>query len=456
MKHSLLFSLLCLLLSALPAQDFSERFKVLANDRGTADRFGSSVALKGNRLLVGAPTERHNLVGANALQEAGSAYFFEKNAQGQWIQVQKIIASDRSAGANLGHQVVLGEQVALIAAHKDSTGLSGDSTYQEAGAVYVFRQDSSGVWQETQKLVASDRAPFDWFGHRVVMQGNRALISAWGRDNAGPGGQVDNRTGAVYAFEADSMGFWQQTQILALTDTGTSEEVGFSLAMDGDLALIGAPGETEDENGQNTEIRAGAAYVWEYLPNGQWQLVQKLVAPIRQFDIEGFGTNVAMKDSMLVIYQSFNIDFSEVLFSFLPDSSGTWKLKETITFGGQIIPGRAICMQDSFLLIGNPINQSRRGRGYLLRMTPTGSWEAVSDFVASDRRQNHEFAYSVAMDDSVLVFGARLEAPANPVYGAMGAVYVFETCTPDFPEQQASICTGDSLWFEGAYVSEAG
>ncbi|MEM7658068.1 MAG: T9SS type A sorting domain-containing protein [Bacteroidota bacterium] len=456
MKLPFLIFLLFFSLFSLSAQDFGQRFKALPLDREPFDFLGASVSLQGDEFLSGAPGEDHNVLGANFRLNAGSVYAFQRDGQGGWQQTQKLVTSDRSALSQFGYSVMMDGNHALIGAPFEALGLSGDSAVEDAGAVYAFQKDSNGVWQETQKLVASDRATFDWFGEEVVMEGNIALISAKGRDNTSPGGVQNQQTGAVYAFERDSMGFWQETQILAITDTGTFEQFGTSISLDGDLVLIGAPGETEDENGQNTQYLAGAAYLWQRQITGQWTLHQKLVSHIRQNDAILFGTSVAMDDSAIVVFQVED-HYDGLFFQyFRPNASGFWEYETSLSTIFHIDNQIRLLMQDSILLIGDQQWNQKRGRVRRHRMNPQGEWINQGYMYPTDAKKTDEFGSGIAVDDTVILIGSSRKYDINPAYQAAGAVYVFETCTPDFPEQQTSICTGDSLWFEGAYVSEAG
>jgi hypothetical protein len=252
------------------------------------------------------------------------------------------------------------------------------------------------------------------------------------------------------------MGFWQETQILAIVDTGTTEQFGNSIVLEGDLVLIGAPGETEDENGQNTQYRAGAAYLWQRQSSGQWILHQKLVSHIRQNDAIEFGASVAMEDSSIVILQIE--DYYDDLYYqyFRPNAAGIWEYETSLPIG--VNPSRHVrlLMKDSLLLMSNPQWNQRQGRARRFRMNPQGNWLDQGYMYPQDGRRKDEFGFDMAIDDTVILIGAKGKVDINPVYDAAGAVYVFETCTPDFPEQSASICTGDSLWFEGDFFSEPG
>ena len=55
----------------LQAQDWDEVIKIVSSDRTAGDAFGYSVSVSGNYAVIGAPYERHDVSGGNALEEAG-------------------------------------------------------------------------------------------------------------------------------------------------------------------------------------------------------------------------------------------------------------------------------------------------------------------------------------------------------------------------------------------------
>ena len=74
---------------------WNEIGKVLPSDRGVGDEFGISVSLDKIRLLVGAHMEDHNLAVHLIVQDAGAAYVFRRDVNDNFIQEQKLIASDQ-------------------------------------------------------------------------------------------------------------------------------------------------------------------------------------------------------------------------------------------------------------------------------------------------------------------------------------------------------------------------
>ena len=124
-------------------------------------------------------------------QDAGAAYIFEEQSDGQWSQTAKLTASDGAGGDYFGMRVDMTKNRAIVGAYLDDD--NGEST----GAAYIFERTPDGNWFET-KLVASDARAMDYFGFGVAISQTRAIV---GSGYASPNG---NRSGAAYFFEASS------------------------------------------------------------------------------------------------------------------------------------------------------------------------------------------------------------------------------------------------------------
>ncbi len=217
-----------------------EEQKLLALDGAAGDFFGHSVAISGDVALIGA-NQLDPVCGGAPAGSAGAAYVFRFNGS-TWTQEQKLLASDCAPLIDFGESVSISGNVALIGARfgRDDNGF-------QTGAAYVFRYDANAsVWVEEQKLLASDGQAFDQFGRSVAMDGDTAVVGAWVSDSVGPS------HGAAYVFGFDGL-TWVEQQTL-LPDPGPwTAFFGFSVAVSGDTAVIGAHGE---------DHQAGSAYVF--------------------------------------------------------------------------------------------------------------------------------------------------------------------------------------------------
>ncbi len=224
-----------------PAAAQCESAKLLAFDGAGGDSFGFSVSISGDVAVVGAPFDDDN--GGNS----GSAYIFRFNGV-SWVQEAKLTASDGAVSDLFDVSVSISGDVAVVGAVGD--GDNGDFS----GSAYVFVKDPGGWVDMTQtaKLTTSDGAASDFFGASVSISGDVAVIGALGGDT------IDLNTGEAYIFEKPPGGWvdMPQTAILFALDAASNDQLGFSVSISGDVAVVGAIG--DDDNGDDS----GSAYVY--------------------------------------------------------------------------------------------------------------------------------------------------------------------------------------------------
>ena len=127
-------------------------YKVPASCGAAVGRFGRWVSLSGGtRGVVGAGDD-------DEAAESGSAYVFERQGDGSWLEVDKLTASDGAADDAFGISVSLSGDHALVGANGD------DALGSASGSAYVFARQGDGPWLEVVKLTASDCAAIDAFG----------------------------------------------------------------------------------------------------------------------------------------------------------------------------------------------------------------------------------------------------------------------------------------------------
>ncbi len=115
MKKTLLIKMVVVLLSIstnLSAQSWNEVMKTVASDRAEVEEYyGWSVSISGHFAIVGAYWDEEDANGENTLYQAGSAYILEKDENGYWNQVQKIVASDREENDKFGNAVSISRKL---------------------------------------------------------------------------------------------------------------------------------------------------------------------------------------------------------------------------------------------------------------------------------------------------------------------------------------------------------
>jgi hypothetical protein len=200
--------------------------KLTASDGASYDRFGHSVAIDGNTVVVGSIFDNDNGT------SSGSAYLFNTNGQ----QTAKLTASDSAAQDLFGFSVAIDGNTVVVGARGD------DDNGAHSGSAYLF--DTNG--QQTAKLTASDGAAGDRFGHSVAIDGNTVVVgSTFDDDNA-------TNSGSAYLFDTNG----QQTAKLTASDGAALDLFGRSVAVSGDTIVVGSS--WDDDNGASY----GSAYVF--------------------------------------------------------------------------------------------------------------------------------------------------------------------------------------------------
>jgi MBG domain/FG-GAP repeat len=404
---------------------WGEVSKLIASDATADDAFGSGVSVAGDVALVGASGED-----PNGVANAGAAYVYERNAGGTnvWDEVAKLTASDPAVNEKFGASVSVAGDVALVGARSADPGGVSD-----AGAAYVFGRNEGGTnaWGEVAQLTASDLAVNDYFGSSVSVAGNVALVGASGAD---PGGL--SSAGAAYIIpftRAD----WREKSRLTAPEPALGDQFGYSVSVDGDVALVGA--KYEEPDGQwNT----GAAYVYERNAGGTnaWGEVAKLTAS----DPVGngyFGTSVSVAgDVALVGSTGAEPDGATGLdagaaYVFERNAGGTnaWGEVAKLTASdkaGDDQFGCSVSVDGDVALVGayyaDPGGLSSAGAAYVFERNTGGTnvWGEVTKLTASDQAAFDRFGASVSVAGDVALVGAAYADPGG--LSSAGAAYVFE------------------------------
>jgi hypothetical protein len=246
-------------------------------DAAAGDYFGWSVALSGDVALIGADQKTISGVGSYA----GAAYVFTRSGS-TWSQQAELTATGEAAFDLFGSAVALSGDTALVGA--DQRPVNGKST---AGAAYVFT-GSGATWSQQAELTANDAATNDTFGCAVALSGDTAMAGAY--DKAV--GAAAN-AGAAYIFTRSGSTWSQQTE-LSDPDPKTNDNFGTSVALSGDTALVGA---VQKRIAGRSYV--GAAYAYTRLGT-VWAQQADLVAS-GAGACDGFGASVALSGDVALV-----------------------------------------------------------------------------------------------------------------------------------------------------------
>jgi hypothetical protein len=277
-------------------------------------------------------------------------------------------------------------------------------------------------WVQQAELTASDAAVNDFFGFSVALSGGIAVVGAPYKNNS---------TGAVYVF-TQSGTTWGQQAKLTLSDGVPGDKFGISVAVSGGTVIAGA-------NFKNSGV--GAAYVFTQSGTA-WTQQAKLTASDAQQG-EEFGTAVALSNSTALIgafgaayvFTQSGTNWSQQAKFIAPDG----------TIGDQF--GSTVALDGSTALVGAYGRNGDTGAVYLFTQSGT-TWSQSAELTASDAAMGDYFGFSTAVGGGTVVVGA---------YGkddSAGAVYLF-TQSGTAWSQQAKLTASDSAAVSGFGVGVA-
>jgi drug/metabolite transporter superfamily protein YnfA len=390
---------------------WSQRDYIKASNPESGDLFGSSVALSGDTLVVGAPQEDSTSSGVNGAQnnndapESGAAYVFTR-ANGVWSQQAYLKASNPAASDFFGSSVaVFGDTLVVGAPGEDSMtgGINGNQdndTETNSGAVYVFTR-ANGVWSQQAYVKASRPEAFDAFGSSVALSGNTLAVGALGEDSNSENNPFNNDavdSGAVYVY-ARSQTTWMLQAYLKASTPEEGDHFGFSVSLDRDTLAVGAKDEDSNatgvngDQGNNTVSNSGAVYVLARQSNAWTQ--QAYVKASNPGINDYFGYSVTIAGDTLAV-------------GALYENSSLQGINQA--------PDNA--------------NAPQSGAAYVF-MRDNTTWTPRAYLKASNTDQFDSFGGAVSLDGDTLAIGARMEGSADGTQendGAVGAgaVYLFQ------------------------------
>ena len=394
----------------------TETQKIIASDRGSGDKFGTSVFIDGNYIIVGTKDSTGN-------SPKGAAYIYKRNSStGVWGDEQKIEASDKQAGDNFGDCVSISGDYAIVGASREDTG--GNS----AGAAYIYKRNSStGVWGDEQKIQASDKQADDWFGFRVSISGDYAIVGSMYEDTGVSG------AGAAYIYKRNtSTGQWGDEKKIQASDKELNDWFGMTVGISGDYVVIGA--QYEDTSGSG----AGSAYIYKRnVSTGEWGDEQKIQSSdIQPGDL--FGNNVSISGDYVIasaILEDTGGSAAGAAYIYKRNAStGVWEQQAKIQASDKQTEdrfGRSLHINGDYAIVGafkEDTGATDAGAAYIYKRTGS-NWEQQSKIQASDAQSEDHFGYSVGISGRYAIVGAWQEdedTSGGNTLNSAGSSYIFE------------------------------
>ncbi len=337
---------------------------------------------------------------------------------------QRLVGADAATGDYEGASVSFDGDTAVVAAP-----YAAPMGRTDGGAVYIFVRSGSN-WTQQAKIVPMDGRSGDGFGARVALRGDSLIVGAPGVDQPGR-----SDVGAAYVFQRSGSTWSQQAKLTAF-DGATDDQFGFAVALDNDIAVVGA-------RGADAFMRkdAGAAYVFARRGFG-WGPLGKLTASDAAAG-DSFGVGVSISGDTIIVGADFADPSGKsdagAAYIFQRGAMGFGQTAKLLASDGQTGDwfGRQVAIDGNTAVVsslyGDALGKANSGSAYVFVKSATG-WTQQAKLAASDGQSNDWFGYDVAVSgEQVLV----------------GAPYADVTALPDAGGGYAYLRTG-TMWSQTA------
>ncbi|MDM8004527.1 MAG: SUMF1/EgtB/PvdO family nonheme iron enzyme [Phycisphaerae bacterium] len=320
----------------------------------------------------------------------------------------KLTASDATAGDEYGRVVHIDGDRAIVGAHFD------DDLGSKSGSAYVYKRQGVG-WVQEAKLTAIDGTADDLFGRTIRLSGMAALIGAPHDD------VTATDSGSAYIFRYNGT-TWQQESKLSAADGTANAQFGESITLAGNLAVVGAPGQTA------VATESGAAYVFRY-DGSAWHLESRLTGS-DSGAYDQFGESVDTDGQVIVVgAPTHNGAASAAGAAYVFTFNGTtWVQQAKLTASDAAASdffGWSCAMSEPHLLIAAPFKNGIgvcSGAAYLFARSGS-TWLQTDKLTAPDAAADDFFAWSVGLTGRRAVLGSFYDDDAG---SSSGSAYVFK------------------------------
>lgn len=238
---------------------------------GKVGQFGYALSTDGNNLLIGAPDDDNF---------TGFVYAYIREANGSYNLAQTI-NSYSIIGDSFGWDLSASNQYLAVSSRQTNNNGSGKVSILE---------NNGSAWNLVSTLFADDNQSDDEFGYSIELSGTRLISGAPKADANG------TDSGAAYIFERNQSG-WFQTAKLSPSGLSADDQFGYSVALEGDLAFVGA--RQKDGNATN----AGAIYVFR-LDGTNWTEIRQIYPP-QDIPDQYYASDVRVNGDVLAVTSPF-------------------------------------------------------------------------------------------------------------------------------------------------------
>jgi len=398
--------------------------------------FGASIDTDGEWMVVGA-------TGADGSHwDSGDAHVFRFNAITDEydfvLSLGGLVPNEEIHGeARFGHAVVIAGDAIVIGAPFNAT------VAEKGGQAYLFRLVSDQWQYETVLVDDIYIAQDDRYAHAMAVHGQLLAIGAPGLND-------------VYMYSI-SPGLRGPRRIGTLSPprSGSDGEFGWSVAMDANTIVVGAP--TTDDGG----VAAGMAYVFDVIDGSVYYNSTLTVTADWLQDGARFGHAVDVDADNIVVGTPFpdasNFEYGSA--AAFRRTDGTWSETAVLSDANSEHNGEygwSVAVREDLLLVGipeDPANGAGTGRMQIYRFTPsTGGWSLDANVVGDQTFWNSNFGHAVHIGDYEVFSCAVHMRLQSPAINKSGAVFAYDRVLAGDPWQNdvrlpLPVVTADEILF---------
>lgn len=410
LEHKIFLFLSLFISSVLHGQTWEEKSILKAIKQEVNDNFGKCVAISANYAAVSAEQG----TGDNKW----SLYIYKRNADNTFSFIQGVQLSNNGYSLK-PTSLSLTDNLLVVGV--------AQTMQPSPGEVLIFEPNEAGKWNEVQKLTPSDGHGLDLFGTSVAVSNNTIVVSS-------PGKSIEYHEGAIYIFERGTDGQWFEHQKLMASDYHRDDYFGYTLAIQGDVILAGAPYENDN---QLATYGHGAVYYIQRDGSGHWAEKQKIISPERKPG-SLFGWSIDVFNEEIIIGAEREDHYGTVYF--FKRENNEWKFHQRIASPSHSSFGHDVVIENNVAAVS--LGDQLAHVVFTYEKGSDGIWKerrkVYSPFFSN--HQAESFGNSIDMANELLIVGApdanaSIYTEYNPPRAGEAHIYLASDIPPPFEKQ---------------------
>lgn len=421
--------------------------KFVASDKNTNDKFGTSVDVSGQWVIIGSPSDDYSQI-----SNGGSAYLYymeDRDDPSNWTFMQKLTPSESGTNFQFGTSVSIHGDIAVVGSPFARNYIRSlyDLELTDTGSVFIFKKVGN-EWEEIQKLYPLNGQSLDKYGYAVSLHENTLIVGSPGH------GLTVGNTGSAYIYNFNSStNKFDLVQEINTTNTTNGEQFGYSVSVHEDYAIVGAP--RYEPESRISSWNSGCAYVY-HKDGTVWTEQEKLTA-FDELSGSQFGYSVAIYGDYCIVGSPYSdntaTDYSSSSSSsslsdnygsaYIFERDGTdWNFLQKLVapgteFGGMF--GYSVAMSYRHTAIGaygidkdwtsssSSITSTNTGAVFVfVRDAQPSEFTHHQTLYAEDFQENSNFGGSVALNQHSLIIGAPMDDYLVGSITNSGSAYYFK------------------------------